>query len=506
MSLVQRSVTSMSWNAVAGVALVVVSLIRSILLARLLPVATFGVYGLATSIITLSSVVANFGMASAFVHRAPETENEEHAAAVYFTLKVIFTSVWAGLMALGTLAFASGELETALLVLIVTGFGVHMLQTPRIILGRRVVHRRMAVVQIIGLVVTATVAVGLAYRGATLWALLATDLVSLFIGFLAYYVWRPVWRPRLAWAPDTVRYYLRFGSRKFLADVLALALDRIDDIWTGAFLGDTAMGYYSRAYTFAVYPRRLLGAPVYTVSGGMYAELKHDRLRLSQAFFRVNSFLVRTGFCLAGVIALIAPEFIHLALGDKWLPMLETFRLMLVFTLLDPIKSTVANVFVAVGQPQKVARARIVQLVVLVAGLFLLGPQFGIIGVALAVDLMLVVGIVLLLWQAREYVDFSALRLFAAPTLALAAGLVIGNQAANVPWIAGSDWRTGFAKAVVFAVIYGAILLAMEHRELKETIRFIRNRLPRTRVKGKPMHEQPGSDLTSETSSPGEHT
>jgi O-antigen/teichoic acid export membrane protein len=452
-------------------------------------VTTFGVYGLAVSIVALSGVVANFGMAAAFVHRAPETEDEGHAAAVYFTLKLVFASVWAGLMAIGTLVLASGELKTALLVLTATGFGVHMVQTPRVILGRRIVHRRMALVQITSLVASSAVAVGLAYQGATLWALLAVNLVSLLIGFTAFYVWRPVWRPRLVWAPDTMRYYLRFGSRNFVADALSLALDRIDDVWTGVFLGDAAMGYYSRAYAFAIYPRRILASPIYAVSGGTFAELKTDRLRLSQAFFRVNAFLVRSGFLLAGVLALIAPELIRLALGAKWLPMLETFRLMLVFTLLDPIKGSISGVFVAVGQPQRIAGARTVQMVVLVAGLFLLGPQFGIAGVAVAVNLMLVAGIALLLWQARAHVDFSATRLFVAPTLSLVAGLVAGSQAARLPWVAGSDWRTGLAKAVIFAVVYGAILLALEHRDLTKTVRFVRYRLSQGRKKGEPPHE-----------------
>ena len=53
-----------------------------------------------------------------------------------------------------------------------------------------------------------------------------------------------------------------------------------------------------------------------------------------------------------------------LLLGEKWLPMLDTFRLMLVFSMLDPIKITVASVLVAVGKPNLVGQARAIQLVV----------------------------------------------------------------------------------------------------------------------------------------------
>jgi PST family polysaccharide transporter len=270
-----------------------------------------------------------------------------------------------------------------------------------------------------------------------------------------------------------VRYFLRFGSRSFIAATLQYALDRVDDLWVGSYLGDTAMGLYSRAYTFATYPRRILAAPLNTVSVGTYAELKAARKRLSQAFFRINAFLVRSGFLAAGLFALVAPEFIRLLLGVKWLPMLSAFRLMLAYTMFDPLKLTVANALVAVGKPERIARARFAQLAVLVTGLFLMGPSLGIAGVALAVDGMLVVGIVVLLWEVRRYVDFSLTRLFGAPGLALGIGMIMARGAIMLPGVLGSDWRTGSVKGAVFLAVYTGILLVLERRHLLKMVRFL---------------------------------
>jgi O-antigen/teichoic acid export membrane protein len=466
MSLARRSVTSVAWNSVASVVNVVVLFVRSVMLARLLPVETFGIYAGATAVVNLTVIVAAFGMGGAFLHRTSETEDEEQTAAVHLTLKLIFVFVWAGFMVAGTLLFATGETRTALLLLTFTAAGIQIAQTPELILIRRVVHRRLALLQLVNALLTTAVAVGLAWQGVTLWALLATDVVTMVLTVVMLYLWRPVWRPRLTWAPDVMRYFLRFGSQNFLAAVLLRALDKVDDLWTRFYLGTTPMGYYSRAYSFATYPRSILATPINTVAGGTYAELKGDRQRLSQAFFRVNAFLVRSGFFLGGLLVLIAPEFIRLVLGVKWLPMLTAFRLMLVFTLFDPIKSTVASVLVAVGQPGQVVKARSVQLVVLVGGLFLLGPSMDIAGVALAVDGMLVVGIVILLWQVRAHVDFSPRRLFLAPAGALIAGLAFGLLVAEIPWISGSDWRSGFAKGFVFTFVYGAVLIGVEGKSL----------------------------------------
>jgi len=478
MSLAERSVTSAAWNIVVSMARVVVLIVRSIILARFLPVEVFGIYAFAMSIVTLSSALPVFGMWGAFMHRAPETQDEEELAAVHFTLKGLFTLGWVAVLLGIAQILTKGETRVALTLLTLVYGGTHLAQTPRLILTRRVVHRRMALLQLVDAILSSILAIALAWQGVTLWALLATDIVTLAVTIFGLYVWRPVWSPRLAWSAPIVRYLLSFGGRTFVADVLARALDRVDDLWTGLALGETALGFYSRAYTFAIYPRFILAMPINNVAGGTYAELKGDRLRLSKAFFRTNAFLVRTGFFLGGLLALLAPEFIHLALGDKWLPMLTAFRLMLVYTLFDPIKLTVADVLTASGSPGKVVRARAIQLVVLALGLVSLGPWLGIAGVAIAVDAMLVVGIAILLWQARYYVDYSLKRLLFVPFTALLVGIGLASASTAIPGLQGSYWISGATKAVAFASTYLAIILLAERREIPRYLGLLRQLVP----------------------------
>ncbi|MFW6116515.1 MAG: oligosaccharide flippase family protein, partial [bacterium] len=468
-------------NAAASMVQVVVGLARSILLARLLPVDIFGVYAMAGSIVKLSAVLPGFGMGDAFLHRAPETRDEDQAAAVWLTLKLIFGSLWGLLLALGAFRFASGQDRVALLTITLSYYGTLLTTVPQQILVRRVEHRRLAVLQSVDVLASAMTAILLAWRGVELWALLSTDIMTMVLSVVLLYIWRPVWRPHLAWAPSAMRYFLRFGSRSLLAKVLLRASDQVDDLWTGAYLGDSPLGLYSRAYAFATYPRSILAASVDKVAGGMYAEVAENRRRLSQAFFRTNAFLIRTGFFLGGLLASIAPELIRLLLGTKWLPMLDAFRLMLVFTLLDPVRLTVANLFVAVGRPDKIVRARAAQLAVLVAGLFALGPWLGIAGVALAVDAMLVLGIGLLLWQARDHVDFSLWTLFAAPGAAVGLGILAARAAIMVPGVLGSPWRTGLVKSVTFAVAYGGLVVILERRQLLRMLDFVGRRFLRAR-------------------------
>ena len=472
-NIVQRSANSLKWNVGASTILIMSGLVRSITLARLLPIEVFGIFAWAYAIINISGYVANLGLGSAFMHRAPETEDEERAAAVQFTLKMLLVLIWFVIMVILAFALTSdpamvsrADIRTALVVLAVCEVGLTLADTHRAILTRRIMHRRLAVAQVVGDVISTLLMISLALQGVTLWVLLAGAIIKVVVDIFIFLFWRPVWKMRLAWSGPIVRYFIHFGVRAMTARLLQEALDRVDDLWTGVFLGNVALGFYSQAYTFAVYPRSILASPIYLVAAGTYAELKGKRNQLSQAFFQVSGILVRSSFFLAGLIMLCAPEFIRIFLGARWLPMLDAFRLMLIFTLFDPLLLTTATLFIALGKPETIVRARVVQIAVMVLALFLLGLPFGIAGVALAVDIMLMVGIAILFWRARHFVDFSIRQLLLAPIAAFVMGVPLALIVGDLPGIVGSDWRTWLAKAVVFSGIYVLALLLLEWRQI----------------------------------------
>lgn len=470
MSLARRSLSSISWSAGTNWIGTAVAVARSIWLARLLPVEVFGIYEGMRAVIDVTITVTDFGLTSAFLHRTQETEDEDTAAAVHFTLKTLLTGFWALVLSLGVLLWASPDEVIPYLALILGSVVFNLTQTARAIMARRVVHRRMALLGLMSTVLATIPALALAYAGFDLWSVISIDIFGMLMSLVGLYLWKPVWRPHFGWYPQVIRYFLSFGLRSFAATVLNNLLDRVDDLWTRFYLGDISLGYYSRAYGFATRPRMLIAGPVISVIGGTYAELKYDRLRLSQAFFRTNAFLIRSGFFLAGWLLLIAPEFIRIFLTEKWMPMLSVYRLMLVFTLLDPVKQGITGVFGAVGVPEKIVYIRGIQLVILTVGMVGLSVIWGIEGVAMAVTLMLVIGIGLSLWQVRRYVDYSLQALFLKPTLAILLALALGQAVSLIPEVQSNDWLSGIFKTAIYSIVYLIFLWMTERSQLRRVL------------------------------------
>ena len=226
MTLARRIIESSLWATAANAAAVCVILVRSIMLARLLPVEVFGVYAFAATVVGLTAVAARFGLDGALLHRSDETRDESRAAAVHFTLTASFSILWAAGLIAGASVFSEGDFLLALLVLTGSQIGTHLASTPRTLLQRRVTHQPLAWLRISGAVISTGIALGLARAGHGLWALLMIDATAAALSLIVLYLWRPVWRPRLLWDARAVRYFLSFGARNLLGRLLEEGFSR----------------------------------------------------------------------------------------------------------------------------------------------------------------------------------------------------------------------------------------------------------------------------------------
>lgn len=468
--LEKRSVTSVKWNSISNLFHIVMAFVKSIILARLLPIETFGIYSGAHSIIVITGSLLSFGMNAAFTYRCEQTEELERTSRIHFTVQLVLNFIWTTLMLIGGFIFgmnAKPGFLSAFVVLTLANSIATFANTPRYILARQVRYKRIALMSLVDFSLTFVIAVGLAFWGKPLAALLAANVVTAFANIFFMYIWRPVWKPKLMWDPVTVKYFIQFGSKQMASRWLMDALDRVDELWTNAYLGTTALGFYSKAYNFAQYPSQVLANPVSNVAVSTYAEISNNRKRLSNAFYVTNSFLILTGFFFVGVLTLVAPEFIRILLGERWMPMLMSFRLMLPFTLFDPLKKTMSNLFIAVGKPGIMVKIRAIQLVIMVAGLFILGNLYNIEGVALAVDLMMLVGVVLILMEAKKYVNLSIKALFGIPALALGTGLIFGYAVDHLYTGTISDFVSGSIKFTGFSLLYFGIIFLFKKKDLE---------------------------------------
>nr|HID14826.1 hypothetical protein [Anaerolineae bacterium] len=294
--------------------------LRSVLLTRLLLPEHFGMVTLALFFVSLAAQMRALGLDRALIHRQ---EADEATLGTYFTLRL--GTLLASSLLVAVAAPALGRFYPAMPLLawvLVALAGVEVVKglstVQETLLSKNLAFRSLALTDVVASVTMTIVAPLLAWQGWGAWALVGEQASGILARFgMTWLVFRRWW-PRLRWEGSTARWFWHYGRAARSVTNLGFLLDRFDDFWVGTALGKTPLGYYSRAYEFARYPRRVIANPLVSVFGPVFARLQGDRLRLSQAFYRAAHVILRSGFLISGAFALVMPEFIHLIIGDQW--------------------------------------------------------------------------------------------------------------------------------------------------------------------------------------------
>ena len=454
---------------------ITLGLIRTLLLLKLLLPDNFGVAAQALFFVGLAALIRLPGLDRAIVHREDVSQS---TLSSYFTLRMTTLGASLLFMALLTPLIARFYTDMPLLGPVILAFlainvvaGLSAVQ--EVIHSRDLHFKRIAWANVISAIATTIITPYLAWQGWGVWSLVAERFIGQFTRMVVFWTSKYMWFPRLGWNKSEIRWLRDFGLRGMANSNLNYVLDRFDDFWVGTFLGKTSLGYYSRAYELARYPRRIAANPLLTVFFPTFARLQSDRERLSKAFVRSSGLIIRLGLWISLTLALTAPQLVQF-LGAEWQPMLRTMQLMVIYTMLDPVALVASNLLIAVGCQEKLTRTRLAQVAFFIPAVILLGQRQGIEGVAVTANLMMLLGIVILYGQVRPFVDFSVARLWLRPLLAMAlAGGIVWFVAPYLPDTA--VWVTIILKSGLITGIYSGLIFLLERKETINNLHLLKN-------------------------------
>jgi O-antigen/teichoic acid export membrane protein len=467
-SVLSRSVRGSGYNMAVSAVTIVLGFVRSVLLMRLLAPDQFGVVALALFFMTFLTPFSAFGIDFALIQKR---DASKETFSTHFVMRLALALL---VLALGFLVSPFMRRIYADQVVVVDVFlallSVNVVaasfSTPGVILRREMRFGSLALLNLAASLAMTITAPLLAYLGAGLWSLVAEQAAGPIVRWIGLWgIIRP-WRPSLRFNWGEAKSAIRFGRQVFSANVLGILLDRFDDFWTGTALGPTALGYYSRAYEMAQYPERVLATPITSVFFSTYAAIQEDREELSRAFFRSSSFLVRVGLLMAVVLLATAPEVTLILFGEIWLPIVPVFRLMLVYIMFDPIYVNLSYLIIGVGRPDWLTKVRLMQVALFAVTVILFAQLWNIKGVAIAANLMMLTGTLILLVYSRRFVGFSLSGMFFWPMVAAAASIAVGVLLIQgVQWT--SLWWTLILKSVSVSGIYILILYLTERQIIR---------------------------------------
>jgi len=368
------------WLSSGSVLSRILGLTRGVILARLLTPFDFGVYGLSQSIVGVKERIADIGAGNFLVYR-PE-EIEQHVETTFW-VNLALSSVLLGLLAAAAPVLARIYRQPLLTpVLVLLGLGVWARVNASIhqnLLRTQSRFRALAIIDNCSGVAWLAVAVGLAWKGFGVWALVVSALAANVI-LAALLVATQGWRPRWSLSKSSLRLLGGF-SFWYLGQGLAWYLmTNLDNLLVGRFLGMSLLGIYALAFNYALLPVTLVGNAMSNVGFAELPKLYNRPEAFWSSYVEFSRVLALLG-CFAAFAALVAaPDIFPLVFGHKWDASIVPFQILSIYAAarclwLDP--------FLALGNFRL---SCLTGLASLPAALLLLGlgMRYGLTGVACA--------------------------------------------------------------------------------------------------------------------------
>lgn len=419
------------WTGGGQVLRQLLQVVTSVLLARLLMPADFGLLGMALVFYGLVQLFADFGLGAAIVQSREVTPT---ALASSFWLNMIVAVILALALAAAAPGIADffGNARLGPIVMVLS-FGLvfgGLVVVPRAILFKRLRFPEIAKAQVAGSAVGAVCAVALAWSGFGVWSLVVQPLVG-SATTMALTVFYARWIPRLQFRWRSIRGMVGFSAAVLGADVVNYAHREGDNLFVGKFLGSGPLGYYSLAYQLMLYPMNQVSQVIVRILFPVLSTLQDQWARYREVYLKaVGAIALITFPMMVGLFA-VARDLVTVVFGVKWLPMVPVLQILCWAGLLQSVATTAGLIYLSTGNAGVRLRFSLVSTPVFLA-FVVAGLPWGVEGVAAGYAIAALLVAYANFYIAFRLVGLSLVRFHAAlmrPVLATATMFVIVKAA-----------------------------------------------------------------------------
>jgi PST family polysaccharide transporter len=333
------------------------NLAGSVVLARLLDPADFGVYAIGLFFAGLVGRVATSGLGANLVRRADEPTDLDCRAV--FTAQQIAVVLVAAALALGARPLASlyriphdGDLFMRLAALSLLVGSLSTIPTCR--LERHLLFQRIAAAEVAQALAFQGTAILFAWQGHGVAGFGAALLVRALVGTGLTNLLAP-WRPGFTRRWSVIREHARFGVAFQGTFMVSTVKDGILTVFLGMALGTAAVGYAGWAGIAASYPVIVLMATqrVYLPT---FSRLAGHPEFLGRAVEAAVEFANACAAPFAVATLVLIEPLTRLVFGPEWLPALPLFYLLWISNLFVPSATPLLSLLHALGDPGTVFR------------------------------------------------------------------------------------------------------------------------------------------------------
>jgi lipopolysaccharide exporter len=366
-------------------------LVSTLVLARLLVPADFGLVAMATAVVALTQLMGAFGFDTALIQR--QDARREHYDTVW-TFEVIFGSAIAvALLIIAVPAaafFGEPRLQLVIPVLAISALAGGFENIGTVAFRKELDFRREFRFLLAKRLASFIVTVSLAILLHTYWALIAGIVAGKFLAVLISYRLHP-YRPRFTLAARAD--LLHFSKWIFMSNLIQFLHSRSTDFILGRIIGSHGLGIYNVAVEIAATPSSEFIAPLNRAVYPAYARLSTNLEDLRVRFMAVFGVISLVGFPVSIGVVCVADPAVRVLLGERWLEAIPIIQVIAITGLAGALQSNLYLVHLALGKPKANTLLSATLLVVALPAVIAASLHYGALGAAYAHSGVAVLGL-----------------------------------------------------------------------------------------------------------------
>lgn len=356
-------ISNLAWRFAERITAQVVTLVVSIVLARVLDPSHYGIVAMVMVFITIANVFVQDGFGSALIQKKNADELDFSS--------VLIVNVLLSILLYCLLFFAAPfissfygegyeELTPVLRVLSLRLILSAINSVQQAYVSRKMIFRKFFWATLLGTLASAIVGIWMAYHSFGVWAIVAQYLTNTTIDTIILQVSLNRW-PKLKFSFDRIKGLLGYGWRILGASLLNNGYQELRTLLIGKIYTSSDLAYYSKGKQFPELLVININTSIGSVMFPKMSKEQDDIRRLKETTrqsIRFSSYLLTP---MMFGLAAIATPFISLLLTDKWLFAVPFMQLYCVFYLAQPIHTANMQAIKALGRSDTYFRLEIIK-------------------------------------------------------------------------------------------------------------------------------------------------